>query len=249
MLGLGLGLTISPGGGGFNPWAVANDLWDAERADTLTLVGSAVSEWRSVKNGYAATQAVGGSRPVYSATTLNGRPALITDGLDDELTYAGIGNFPTGADAGEIWMLAKYTGLGTDTATKHLAGYGSATTYSGVRSVRRASVSNVNRATGLMGDGVTNQIAFAPGDCSGINVLRIQFGASGVTASRNGEAGATTAGTAATGLVQVSIGAGPVTAQRLYAPAEINFLAICGPLSTDAAAQMTAFLKARGGIA
>lgn len=232
----------------FDPATLAYDLWDAERTNTLTLSGSAVTEWRSAKNGYAAAQAAGTARPNYSATGLNGRPALTFDGLDDELIYAGVGVFPTGSAPCEIWMLTSYDGIGADAATKHLAGYGSATAYSGVRSVRRAAVGGVNRMTGLMGDGTTNQIAFAPGDCSGLNIVRIQFGSTGVTASRNGETGATTPAIPATGAAQVSIGSGPVSSQRLYAPCKVALFGVFPSLSTNEAVQMLAYLKVRGGI-
>src|SRR5688500_3331977 len=60
--------------------------WTADRADLITLSGSQVTSWKDVVAGYDVVQGVGGSRPLWSATSFNGAPSLTFDAIDDELT-------------------------------------------------------------------------------------------------------------------------------------------------------------------
>lgn len=68
-------------------WTPANiqtALWlDAADAATITLNGSTVSQWNDKSgNGFHLTQGTAANQPTYSATGLNGRPTLSTDGND-----------------------------------------------------------------------------------------------------------------------------------------------------------------------
>ena len=62
-------------------------LWlDADDFSTITLNGSNVAQWSDKSgNGRHATQATAASQPAYNATGLNGKPALITDDVDNRM--------------------------------------------------------------------------------------------------------------------------------------------------------------------
>lgn len=131
---MGLSLGLRPGlgaglGSGFNPLSLGealHDLWDVERPGTVSLSSSTVTEWRSVKQGLAAVQAVGASRPIWSADGLNGRPCLMFDGADDELVFGGVGTFPVAGAPGEIWMLVRQEAGVADTSSRYAFAYGGA---------------------------------------------------------------------------------------------------------------------------
>lgn len=71
-------------------WTPANltsYVWlDAADASTITLNGSTVSQWADKSgNGRNATQVTAAYQPLYSATAINNKAAIITDGVDDAL--------------------------------------------------------------------------------------------------------------------------------------------------------------------
>lgn len=71
----------------WTPAQLSTALWlDAADASTITLNGSTVSQWRD-KSGNArnASQATAASQPAYSTSAINGKPAVVTDGVDDGL--------------------------------------------------------------------------------------------------------------------------------------------------------------------
>lgn len=70
-------------GGGFTPKTIAGlQLWlDAADSSTVTLNGSAVSEWRSKVNSYAVSQATAVFQPVYETAQKNGKNAIKFDGI------------------------------------------------------------------------------------------------------------------------------------------------------------------------
>jgi hypothetical protein len=71
----------------WSPANITTALWlDAADASTVTTVSGAVSQWND-KSGNArhATQGTAGSRPAYSATSLNSLPGFTFDGSDDFL--------------------------------------------------------------------------------------------------------------------------------------------------------------------
>lgn len=240
-LGLGLGLPVTRGSRGFSPrdlGAALYDYWDAEVPSTLTLSGSAVSAWRSVVNGYSAEQAVAGSRPAYSASSFNGRPGVTFDG-GDELTYAGVGNFPTGANASEIWVVASMPTAGT------VAGVMVPFTYGGnaagsYRRIYRNPVSNVNNLFVQMGTGGSAPLASNPTDMSGRYVARGMFSAS-LQLDVNGVAGTPFATSApATGTTRTRIGGRNDDTPTNFYVGVINLIAVTAPLTAAQAAQMTA---------
>lgn len=253
---MGLSLGLRPGlgsglGSGFNPLSLGealHDLWDVERPGTLSLSSSTVTEWRSVKQGLAAAQAVGASRPIWSDDGLNGRPCLMFDGADDELVFGGVGILPVGDTSCEIWMLVRQDAGASDATSRYAFAYGGGA-YWTCRGVRRNVVAGVNRAAGIVGDGAAPVAVFAPGDHLGTGVVRIEIGASQAVASLNGARGAAMAAapaTTATGNVVTRIGA--ATPGTLFFQGAIAVVAVTAPLDQDQAGRMTAWLKQRGGL-
>lgn len=63
--------------------------WDASRAETITLVSNAVSQWSDISGrGNHLVQGTASKRPAYS--TFAGRPAVILDGTDDTLLTTNV---------------------------------------------------------------------------------------------------------------------------------------------------------------
>ena len=230
----------------FNPFAQSwmIDGWDAEDASKLTLVGSEVSAFASSKNNYSAVQTVSTARPIYGATSFNGRPGVTFDGIDDELTMTGVGAFPVGVAPCEMWALIDQTTPAATSGSLRAFSYGGAD--SGGRSLYRGVGSGVNRARTIVGGTLSPDGSI---DFTGKHVVR-----SVVTG--------TTLRTDVDGIVGTSIAVVPVTlSQRLRMGASAgsgaasflgfvgNFFAITDLLNDTQAADLTAYLKARGGIA
>lgn len=225
------------------------DYWDAEQADTLSLSGSAVTAWRSAKNGYSAAQGTGAARPTYSATSFNSRPGVTFDGSDDELTYAGVGVFPTGSVSSEIWALVNQTALGSSAGVRAIFNYGGNAAAAWRRLNRTTDGSLVNRATTQMGTGAAGPAAQNDNvDFSGRNVARSQIKAN-LQTDVNGIAGAVNAtGNPATGTTRTRIGARNDDTPNSFFQGVVSFVAVTAPLTTNQAVQMLAYLKQRGGI-
>ena len=244
---LALGAVRQGGGESWSPLDLGDnllDMWDAEAADTITLSGSAVSAWASVKNGYSAAQGTGSARPIYSATSFNSRPGLTYDGSDDVLIYPAQ-PFPTSSNPAEIWLLIDITTPGATTGSKYAFSYGG-TSNSDARALRRGSTSSVNR-----GAAVVNAVPTAdhPTDVAGRHVWRAVFEADGYRLDIDGVAGTKTI-SAATLTTQTRVVLGALqTGAANFIQGVMSLAAVTAPLSTDEAALMLAYLKTRGGIA
>lgn len=252
MLGLGLALT-SPAvlGRRWSPSSLGASLlafWDAERAGTLTLAGSSVTTWTDVKNGYAATQSIGGSKPVYSATSFDGRPGLTFDGVDDYLLLASSG-IPSGAIDLELWALLDQTSLVADTTDRYPLSIGGAASVNNQVRLMRSVVTGVNRAGARAGNGTTNNgVNTSAADFSGRRVVRAKFNQSGFSASIDGNALASSASIIPnTNGTAIALGAN--LAGGGVAKCVMNAALITSALSDSQAAQLTQYLKTRGGIA
>lgn len=72
----------------WTPAAITTALWlDAADASTVTTVSGAVSQWNDKSgNGRNFTQGTAANRPAYTASALNGLPAVTPDGSNDWLT-------------------------------------------------------------------------------------------------------------------------------------------------------------------
>lgn len=248
LLGLGLGMTI---GRGRAPWAPSQlgasiyDYWDAEQPSTLTLGGSAVAAWASVKNGYSASQATEAAKPVYSATSFNGRPGLTFDGTDDVLTLASGANFPTGASPVEIWVLVDQQALPADTGNRDLFSYGNASA-SSVR-VARAVNAGTNVVSVQVGNGTTSVGASNSANLSGRRTIRGIIGPTGTVVEVDGVAGPAASVTPSISIARIRFGAGPAGVAGAFLQGQLSFIAVTMPLSASDAAQMLAYLRARAG--
>jgi len=219
--------------------------WDAERADLITLSGSSVTTWADAVGGYAPTQGVTGSKPVYATNSFNGRPGIAFDGTDDSLLL-GSQPFPSGSAACEIWMLADQRALAADATVRVGFTYGSGnsptTRYSG-----RTVVSAVNRAISNAGNGTAGvQATDTAVDLSGKHVVRVTISATTETIATDGNTAVSTAAVPNTGTANVRIG-GTVSGSN-FANMIANAILVTSSLTTAQAAQMLAFLKSRGGI-
>lgn len=128
--------------------------WDAERTDLITKDGSnLVSSWKDVVGGYDAVQAIGASKPLWSAIGFNGRPCVIPDGIDDEMTLAPVpAGIPIGSSGCIMLALVDQTALPADATARAVAAYGGSSN-SVNRYLARIVVSGQNRAQAQAGNG------------------------------------------------------------------------------------------------
>jgi hypothetical protein len=106
---------LRPRATGFNPKSIAGlKVWlDATDSSTLTLNGSAVSEWRDKSgNGFHFSQAVANNQPAYTGT-INGKAAVAFDGINDGLDRNTVTNANV-ADATGACAFVVYEINGTD---------------------------------------------------------------------------------------------------------------------------------------
>lgn len=76
----------------WTPASITTALWlDAADASTITLNGSAVSQWNDKSgNGNHVTQATASAQPTYSMTGFNGLPTLSFDAVNDEMSCTDV---------------------------------------------------------------------------------------------------------------------------------------------------------------
>lgn len=240
-----IGLAPSQGAGGFTPLALGAalyDQWDAEETAKLTLASAAVSAWASSKNSYPASQAASNAKPTYGATSFNGRPGVTFDGVDDVLVYAGVGSFPINAVGSELWVLADQIALVSDTSDRAPFNYG-ASSAATTRTIRRRVLSGVNRAAATISASPASNDTV---DFSGRHVLRMIINPDSVRMDVDGVAGTQLTFTPTTGAVRTVIGSGQA-GSVLFFQGVVAYAAVTDPLNTTQAAQMLAYLKARGG--
>lgn len=91
----------------FTPRATSPTVWlDAYDTSTLTLDGSLVTQWRSKTNGYTFDQATAGSKPSWSATGRNSKPAVLTDVTMKFLEINTLTGMPSGNGNSQTLALA-----------------------------------------------------------------------------------------------------------------------------------------------
>jgi len=236
---------------GWTPAQLGSSLlgwWDAEDSATITQSGGLVSSWKDKVAAYDAVQALGSAKPVYSATSFNSRPGLTFDGVDDEVTL-GSQPFPSGATPSELWALVDQTALVADVTGRFIASYGGTGT-TNRRRISRSVVTGVNRANVGAGDGGTEVSSVNSSvDFSGRHVVRGVIRATEVQVDVNGTASATAAVVPATTALRFRIGANSSTTAGGFWQGVIPLVIITGALDSGQAAQLLAYLKARGGIA
>lgn len=195
------------GSGGHNPATdpLLYDGWWTEAPSTLTVSGGLVSEWRTIKNAYAAVQATEAARPAYGATGFNGRPVVTGDGVDDFLSYEGVGNFPTGATPREIVLVIDQPALPADTTQRTPFSYGS-NLNAGTVQVQRLVASGVNRGRVIVGDGASSVAPQnASADFSGRCLVRCIIEATRARIDINGVEGSWSDVVPATGSVRTRL--------------------------------------------
>lgn len=180
----------------WTPLALGSSLlawWDAERSDLITQAGGLVSSWRDVVGGYDAVQAVGGSQPIWSATSFNGRPGITGDGTDDELTLAPVpAAIPIGANACEMWAVVSQAALVADATLRMAFSYGNTTATA--RNIQRVVDTGNNRARGNSGDGASARSSLNTAvDFSTRHVVRLRIDLTAFQCDVDQQAGAVSA--------------------------------------------------------
>lgn len=243
-LRLGIGSIATLGaGGGVSPVTILGASllawWTADRADLITLSGSQVSSWKDVVAGYDVVQAVGGARPLYSATGFNGAPGLTFDGLDDELTLASV-PLPTGANPCEMHGILQQDALPADATTRRWFSYGGISN-NDARQVNRSVVTGANRASGITGIGASPTFPTGvPEDFSGRHVHRMVLtGSAHWQKVDNGAPGAPLAAVPATGTTRVRIGA--ATSGLGFWHGKIRDILVTSLLTTEQATALEAW--------
>lgn len=235
------------GGGDWTPASLGSSLlawWDAEHADRITRSGGLVSSWTDVVGGYTLTQATEAAKPTYSATSFNGQAGITADGTDDELTGAFPGSFPTGATAGEIWVVTDQQSLGADSSNNRYAvAIGNANAAG--RALYRGGNGITNRLTTIVGDGAGKTSQLTTADFSGRHVIRSIADGTNIYAEVDGVRSVATACVPATTGSRVRVFANASsTAGSFYAGAHCAVL-FTSLLSAPQATQMYTFLNRR----
>lgn len=243
--GFGKGVTPNPLWSPFSLGPALVGYWDASAGTSFTLAGSNVAAWRDLVTGYSAAQATGGNQPAFSVTGLNGRPAVVFDGVDDYLEGGAIpAGFPGGANAGEVWALASNAALPADTTIRNIVGYGGVNAGE-ARNISREVVGGVNRARVAISGSGTNETTI---DFSGAHVVRGIFTGAAMSVQIDGAAGTPLAGAQNTQTTRTRIGAAPSAAVGNYWNGQIAIILVTMSLSDSQAAQTLSWLKSRSGI-
>lgn len=219
--------------------------WDAEQASSMTVSGGTVSSWRDRVAGYDLAQGTVGNQPSFNATSFNSRPSVTFDGTDDYLDLAPA-PFPIAAVPSEIWALVSQDALAADATTRDIFGYGGGV--NSRRTLRRTINAGANTFTALSGSGGAAALAEVTTPAfTGIHVVRLVQTATDVTAYVDGGAGVTTAVVPNTSNTRVRMGARSDTLSNFFL-GKMNTAIVTSLLDASQAAQLTAFLKSRGGI-
>lgn len=223
--------------------------WDAERTDLITKDGSnLVSSWKDVVGGYDAVQAIGASKPLFSATGFNGRPCVIPDGIDDEMTLAPVpAGIPTGANGCIIWALVDQTALPADATNRHIITWGLNSNTN--RYIARLVNSGANRGFAAAGNGTTGIVSINTSvDFSGRHLVSGRVSATDVQADVDGVAGSPSAVTPATGATRLRLLAASAGTAAGFWQGPANAIFITSPtLTAGQLASITAWANARKG--
>lgn len=226
-------------------------LVDARRADKFIASGGSVSSITDIVSGNSFEQSFATAKPAYNATGINGGPSFDFDGIDDEMTYAGVW-LPTGANKCRIWTLARQDSLAADATTRALFSYGGPTGGTS-RQVRRGVPSGVNRAnTNTDNAGVAVSVSNTTVDYSGVHVTLSDINGATAQTDVDGVAGTpATAVTTSTGTTRTRLGANSAASAGAFGKIGISQLLVDD--GSAAAVSQTpfilAYLKAIGGIA
>lgn len=251
---LSLGNSIrSKGGGAYDPLVALDadllEVWDALLLpDRLTLNGSEVVTWTSDKSGLAPTQATQTARPLYSATAFVGTPCIVTDGVAQMLTAAGVGSMPVGANSCEIWVLGSQDTPGSDAVGRVVFGYGNGGT-AAYRDVSRGRVVSPSSHLRTRASNPTATLTGTDSDFTGPFVSRSRIEAEIIRQWLNGIAdGEIAIALAGTGTTRTRIGAFPNSAGANFWNGKIAAIYVTNLLSEAKGAALQSYLMQRAGF-
>lgn len=223
--------------------------WDAERTDLITKDGSnLVSSWKDVVGGYDAVQAIGASKPLWSATGFNGRPCVIPDGIDDEMTLAPVpAGIPTGANGCIIFALVDQTALPADATARIAVSYGSSTTNT-ARYVARIVASGQNRVQAQAGTGGAAVNANLTADFSGRHLAAAVITGADVIAQMDGVSSSPSAGVPGTATGRLRLFASAAGAAGAFWGSPASAILVTSPtLTAEQLASLAAWANTRKG--
>lgn len=174
--------------------------FDASDTGNITQSGGAVSSWSSsLGNANPHTNGVGSQRPIWSATSYNGRPGITGDGVDDNLDSTTVSGWPITNAYCEEWAGVYQPTPASSTGSKCISQYGNnAASTTRARSLERIVISGVNRFRAANGN---NSGAFdstnTSVDFSGYHIVRSIWDGTNLNAEVDGASGPNTAGTPA----------------------------------------------------
>lgn len=251
-IGTSIGFGVAPTARKRGPWSPLSlggklRYWlDAEAGNTLTTSGGLVSAWADRKGGtVAAVQGTSGFRPTYSATGLNGRPAVVFDGTDDYLQSAAIAAIPSGTDTVEAWLLASDTALAVNTLKKAFA-LSSAT-------ATRRSIARRNTAphyVGMqIGTGAGVDLTYSTTAVSdGVHLYRAVFENNNQRLYQDNMVTPVVSRAITMSVSSNRLVVGSESGTTGFWQGPINTLLFTTPLTNDEVTEMANYLKARGGI-
>ena len=219
--------------------------WDQRTATGGPGTSATVYVWGlQVEQASAASQYV----PTAGAAVYAfGRPGVIFDGADDEVSLPSV-PFPTGAGECEVWALVDQTAPASDATLRVALGYGNDT--NSCRRIRRQVISSVNRGTTVVGQGASAvTVADTAVDLTGRHVIRSRIEAATAYVAVDGNATTSAAATPSTGTSVTRIGGTETATASSFWQGQVAAVLVTAPLSAAQAASLTAYLKARGGIA
>lgn len=244
---------------------------DAEKASSLTLAGATVTAWAPQGSGGGnlvvnSTDDVLAVGPDYSATGLNGRPAVTGNGTTQYLeAKSGTGTLPTGIPvstaAAELWGLVSSPDISSVTTARTFFGHGNTgTSGTRARELSRVRLTSPTTASRFRVTGGTAAGAITSDNTTvsfeGIHLVRGVFGSNTVDAICDSTSGSVpTATTLAILAARLRVLASPTnnaganTRPANYSTASINFVAIfSGSLASGPAQSMTRWGNLRGGL-
>ena len=222
------------------------EMWDAEDAAKFTLSGAEVTAWAGSKLGLSMAQADPTRRPTYGATSFNGRPGVSFEEAPGDCLEVLAPPFPIGSAPCELWVLMSQDLTPAEAGTRRLFSYGDATNTG--RDITRTAG---NRVEAQVGTGVARpNVTGTQYDFSGRHVARAVFGAAATSVYLDGLLDVTSPQVPATVATRARIGASSQAEVPFgFAKGVFNMAAITGPMTDGEAAEFTAYLKRRGGIA
>jgi len=214
------------------------EAWSADRTELITLVApNKVSSWKGYFFGYDMAQSTDASRPTYSATSMNGKPAITFDGTDDFLNLESM-PFPTGAVNFEIWCVFTQDVVPSDATTRQLLSMGGTANGSRLALVR-GNVAGTSRLRCDTGDGAAAQpTQDGATNCYWRHVVRAQFTPTTTTITIDNGTPVSAAVVPAIGSTRVRFGSNTANSPSAFWGGKIREVMVTGPVSTAQATAM-----------